>query len=63
MTRDVLEVWCGGALAERTPELADQKPCENLGVTSLRDPNGGWSGLYCETCANVLTNAGWSPEN
>lgn len=62
MAADVFEVWCGGAVAERTPELAAQEPCGSLGSIDLRDPNGGWSGSYCEACAAVLTAAGWHTE-
>ena len=60
MAEELQETWCGGALEEKTPALAELDPCENVGNVLLRDPDGGWSGLYCEACSAVLVDAGWS---
>lgn len=62
MTQAVNEaaVWCGNAYQDEVPPaLATTPHCNTVGTVLVIDPEGGWSGTYCETCAQVLVAAGW----
>lgn len=60
MTNDD-SVWCGNAYQDEVPPaLADTPHCDSVGTILVNDPDGGWSGAYCESCANILVDAGWS---
>lgn len=57
------DVWCGNAYQDERPaELAATPHCDAIGTELVTDPSGSWSGAYCSSCAQILTEAGWTPQ-